>query len=203
MIRCAFRRFAVASLGAVLAISVVSAAAADDVYIRNPLWVGAEVYSDWAHGAPYGEPALDLIYANADPTGGAGIYWRADNVDPTFSQQVYYEVYDHGTNCTGARYEVYTHPTGSTPYSYVGAAKYVHMWGYSTGQSYNINAGASHAYLIGTVATGQPEGCGWTGPHIHHGHNTSDNFLEASWLTSAVAPGRGVDVGSEEITLYR
>jgi hypothetical protein len=76
------------------------------------------------------------------------------------------------------------------------------MSGYSTGQSYNINAGSSESYSIGTVATSQP-GCTWTGAHMHHGHNSSDGFYDASWLTSSVASGTGADVSSEDITLYR
>lgn len=196
------RRVAVPVMGLVASLSILSVAAADDVYIRNPLWVGSQITSDWSHASGYGETALDMVYANGGTTGGAGVYWRADNVDPTLTKQVYYEVYDYGTSCTGARYEVYTHPTGTTPYSYVGSSKYVHMSGYPTGGSYNINPGTSHAYLIGSVATSQP-GCTWSGPHLHHGRNASDGFNYAYWLTSSVASGSGADVGSEEITLYK
>lgn len=202
MITALLRRIGPVWLAAMLAVAVVSAAAADSVYIRNPLWVGAQITSDWAHGSGYGERALDLIYANGGTTGGQGVYWRADNVDAT--QQVYYEVYDYGTSCTGAKYQVYTHPSGGTPYTFVGTSNYVHMSGYSIGQSYNINPGASEAYLIGSVATSQPTGCStWSGAHLHHGHNSADGFFDATWLTSAVASGTGVDAGSEEITLYK
>ena len=202
MIAALLRRMGPVWLAAMLAVAVVSAAAADSVCIRNPLWVGAQITNDWSHGSLYGDRALDLVYANGGATGGQGVYWRADNVDAT--QQVYYEVYDYGTSCTGAKYQVYTHPNGGPPYTFVGTSNYVHMAGYSTGQSYNINPGTSEAYLIGSVATSQPAGCStWLGAHLHHGHNSADGFFDATWLTLAVATGTGVDAGSEEITLYK
>lgn len=58
-------------------------------------------------------------------------------------------------------------------------------------------------YLIGSVSTGQPAGCTWSAAHLHHGHNSSDGFLDATWLRSTVAAGTGVDAGSEVLTLYK
>ncbi len=174
-------------------------AAADTVYIYNPLYASGTVTNDWNHPSftpsPYAERALDLTegYGNTEDK---YVWLRMQNVD--LSQYVYYDTYNYGTNCTGKKYKVYKHPPGGDPstYVFIGAVNYVHIDGYTYGESYNIVTGDVDGRLMGAIAATQ---CGSTGPHLHHGHDTSggDTFNDATWITTSTG------IATDDITLYK
>ena len=79
---------------------------------------------------------------------------------------------------------------------YLGTANYLHITGYTVGESHNIVVGDMDVRYMGAIA---PTQCGSTGPHLHHGRNTvgGDTFNAATWITTSTG------ITTDDITLYK